>query len=162
MQGRSGKVTSSRTYGVGPDSNVTHCGPDAGHPHRQSGRMPALVNRLQFLARLEADGLARRNRNFGAGPRISSDAGLARAHVEHAETAQFNAVAIGERLLHALEDGFDGELRLGLGDPGAIDDFVDDVELNHGYPPSPKDLVCLKLLMLREIGRIVNRGVLQN
>src|SRR5208282_830528 len=98
-----------------------------------------LVNRLQLLAGLEADGLAGRNGNFGAGARIPSNAGLARTHVEHAETAQLNAIAVRERLLHALEDGFDGKLRLGLGDPGAVDHFVDDVELNHGYPPSPKD-----------------------
>ena len=96
----------------------------------------ALINRLQFLAGFEADGYARRNGNFGAGARIASDAGLARAHVEDAEAAQFNAVAGRERLLHALKDGFDGQLRFGLGDPGAVDHFIDDVELNHGYPLS--------------------------
>src|ERR1700690_4587535 len=93
------------------------------------------VNRLQFLARLEADGLAGRNGNFGPGTRIASDAGLARAHVKYAKTAQFDAVANGERLLHALEDGFDGELRLRLGDPGAVHHFIDDVELNHRMSP---------------------------
>jgi hypothetical protein len=67
-----------------------------------------LVNRLQFLTRLEADGFARWNRDFGAGARISSDAGFPWAHVENSETTQFDAVAGGERLLHALEDGFYG------------------------------------------------------
>src|SRR5260370_9429451 len=98
-----------------------------------------LVDRLQCFAGLEADGLARRDGNFGAGARVASDAGLARAHIKHAETAQFDAVSGGERLLHALEDGFDGKLRLGLGDPGAVNHFVDDVELNHGLPPSFAD-----------------------
>src|ERR1022692_4119965 len=32
----------------------------------------------------------------------------------------------------------DGQFRFGFGDPGAVDHFVDDVELNHGYPPSPR------------------------
>src|SRR5208282_4357783 len=98
-----------------------------------------LVDRLQFLAGLEADGFAGRNGNFGAGAWVASDSGLARTHVEHSETAQFNAIASGKRLLHALEDGFDGELRLGLGDPGAVNYFIDDVELNHGSPLSCED-----------------------
>src|SRR5208283_2739719 len=116
--------------GVGYFCNLTS---DLCNPREQ------LVNRLQFLAGLEADGLAGRNGNFGSGARVASDAGLARTHVEHSETAQFNAIAGGERLLHAPEDGFDGEFRLGLGDPGAVDHFVDDVELNHGLPPFPLD-----------------------
>ena len=98
-----------------------------------------LIDRLQFLAGLEADGLARRNRNFGASARIPPNACLARTHVEHTKTAQLNAVAGGERLLHALEHGLDCKLRLGLGDPGSVDHFIDDVELNHGSLPSPEN-----------------------
>src|SRR5260370_39056496 len=98
-----------------------------------------LIDRLQFLAGLEADGLARRNRNFGASARIPPNAGLARMHVEHTKTAQLNAVAGGESLLHPLEHGFDCKLRLGLGDPGSVDHFIDDVELNHGSLPSPEN-----------------------
>src|SRR5580658_5681446 len=96
-----------------------------------------LVNGLQFLARLESHCLARRNRDFRARPRIPANPGLSRAHIEYAESAQFNAVAGRERLLHTLKDGFNGELSFGFGNPGAIDHFVDDVELNHGRLPSP-------------------------
>ena len=72
---------------------------------------------------------------------LRPDAGFPGAHVEYAKTAQFDAIAGGERLLHALEDGFDGEFCLGLGDSGAVDDFVDDVELNQGIPRVPR--ICV-------------------
>src|SRR5208282_3435120 len=93
------------------------------------------INRLQFFARLEAHSFARRNRYFGAGARVASNAGLAGAHVEHAKSPQFNAMAAGQRLLHALEDGFHRQLGLGLGDAGFGHHFVDDVELNHERLP---------------------------
>src|SRR5271165_6328948 len=105
--------------------------------HSTQGRIGegVLIHRLQFFAGFEAHGFAGRDRDFSAGARIASNAGLARAHIEDTEATQFNAVASGERLLHALENGLDSELRLGFGDPGAIDYFVDDVELNHGRLP---------------------------
>src|SRR5580698_1739503 len=89
------------------------------------------VNRLQFLPRLEAHGLPRRNRHLGAGARIASDAGLARTHVEHAKSSQLNAIAVSQRLLHTLEDGFHRQLGLGLGDARPGHHFVDNIELNH-------------------------------
>src|ERR1035441_4133523 len=61
---------------------------------RRDAGATLLVNGLQFLAGLEADGLAGRYGHFGAGARVPSNAGLARTHVEDAKTAQFNAVAI--------------------------------------------------------------------
>src|SRR5947209_3940087 len=57
-----------------------------------------LVDGLKFFARLEANGLARRDIYFGAGAGIASDAGLARAHVENAEAAKLDAIAATERL----------------------------------------------------------------
>src|SRR5580698_5415304 len=51
------------------------------------------VNRLQFLARLEPHRFARRNRHFGSGARIASDAGFARAHIKHAKSPQLDAIA---------------------------------------------------------------------
>ena len=56
-------------------------------------RGTALLDRLQFLAGLEADGLAGRNVDLGAGARVAANAGLARAHGEDAEAAQLNAIA---------------------------------------------------------------------
>ena len=93
------------------------------------------INRLQFFSWLEAHGLARRNRDFRAGARVASDAGLARTHIEHAKSTQLNAMALGQRLLHALKDGFYRQLGLRLREAGSGYHFVDDVELNNERPP---------------------------
>ena len=76
---------------------------------------PNLFDRLQFLAGLEANRLAGRNRNFGAGARIAADSGLAWPHVKHAKAPQFNTITLGQRAPHALENSFDGQLGFGLG-----------------------------------------------
>jgi hypothetical protein len=126
------------------------------HPKAQSLEPKFSVDRLQLFPGFEANGLSGRNGNFGAGARIASDAGLARAYVEDAKAPQLNAIALGERFFHALENSFDGELGFGLGDAGFIDDFVNDIQLDHeGLPLA----VCgegTKCLMLREIWEIVN------
>src|ERR1700733_14090102 len=93
------------------------------------------IDRLQFLARFKAHSLPRRNGNLSPGARIASNAGFARTHVEHTESAQFDAVALSERLLHAFEHGFHSQLRFGLGNAGSIHYFVNDVELDHKRPP---------------------------
>src|SRR5271155_160779 len=93
------------------------------------------VDRLQFFPRLEAHRLAGRNRHFSSGARIASDAGLARTHVEHAKSPQLNAIAVGQRFLHALKDGFHRQLGLGLGDAGSGYHFVDNIELDHERLP---------------------------
>src|SRR5580658_7893018 len=93
------------------------------------------IDRLQFFPRLEAHSFAGRDRHFGAGARVASDASLARTHVEHAKPTQLNAITVGQRLLHALKDGFHRQLGLGLGDAGSGHHFVDDVELNHTRLP---------------------------
>src|ERR1700690_2098963 len=67
---------------------------------------------MKLFTRLEANGLAGRDADLGSGARIASDAGLAGTHIEHAESAEFNAFATGERLLHTIEDGVYGGLRL--------------------------------------------------
>ena len=51
------------------------------------------IQQVKFLARLEANSLARSDRDFRAGPRIAADSRLARADIEHAETAQLDPVA---------------------------------------------------------------------
>src|SRR5678815_3873324 len=100
--------------------------------------MLVLVDRLQLFPRLEAHGFARRNGNFGARPRISSNASLAWTHIEHAKSAQLNPIALRQRTLHALENRFNGEFRLGLRDASFIDHFVNDIELDHGRISSPE------------------------
>jgi hypothetical protein len=82
---------------------------------------------LEFLAWLEANSLAGRNRNFGARAGVPADAGLARPDVEDAKAAKLNAFSTTEGSFHTLEDGFDGHLGLRLRDPSSIDNFVDDI-----------------------------------
>ena len=65
-------------------------------------------------------------------PRIAPDPSFARAHIEDTEATQFNAIAIGERTLHAFENRLNRHFRFGFRDAGAIHYFVDDVELDHG------------------------------
>src|SRR5260370_39275023 len=84
---------------------------------------------MECLARLESDGLSRRNRHLGCGARVTAHRVLARLDVEHAEPSQFDAIAVSEGLFHALENRLHGHLRLGLGDHGFADDFVYDIQL---------------------------------
>jgi len=93
-----------------------------------------LVDGLQLFSRLKPHGFAWRNRDFRAGSRISPDTGFSRPYIEDTKTPQLNAVALGQRLLHAVEDGLNRQFSLGLGNSGLIDHFVDDVELDHGSP----------------------------
>src|SRR5690242_8687920 len=118
-------------------------------------RAHPLVDRLQFLAGLEAYRLAGRDGNFGAGARVAADSGLARPDVEHAKAPQLNAITLGQGALHAFKDGLYRQFGLGLGDAGLIDHFINDVELDHGRLPGNGVLQRTKSLMLRKISRIV-------
>src|SRR5215469_3560796 len=60
---------------------------------------------LQFFARFETHGFARRDANLLSGAGVTADARLARLYVEDAEPAQLDALAAAERILHGLEDG---------------------------------------------------------
>src|SRR5579864_1118313 len=91
----------------------------------------ALVDGLQLLSRLKAHGFSGRNVHLRACARVAPDTGFARAHVKHAKSAQFNAFAAGQGLLHAFKNGFHGQLGLGFGDAGFVYHFVNDIELNH-------------------------------
>src|SRR6185437_2054733 len=116
----------------------------------------ALLDRLQLFAGFESHGLAGRNGHFGAGARIASNAGFARANVEDAKAAELDAVAFGQRTFHALEDGFDGHFGLGFGDARPVDDFINDVELDHVRLAAWKSWNSFKCLMLRNIIEIIN------
>jgi len=85
------------------------------------------IQSVEFLAWLEADGFARRNAHFRAGPWVAADSGLARANAENAETTQFDAVAGGKSLLEAFENGVHGGFRFGAGQPGPLNDVMDNI-----------------------------------
>src|SRR5689334_21255029 len=93
-----------------------------GEPCRQS-RGPSLISSLraslfgssgsrsevlEVLAGLETDGLAGRDRDLDAGLGIAADALLAVAHLEDAEPAELDALALAECVLHGVDDGVDG------------------------------------------------------
>src|SRR5262245_65547122 len=59
---------------------------------------------LEFLARLESDRPARRNPDFLAGPRVSTDAALSGLDLEHAEAAKLDALAPHHGGAHGVED----------------------------------------------------------
>ena len=91
---------------------------------------PILLQRLQLFPRLETDCLAGGDRYLSACSWVSSDAGLPWPHVENAKASQFNAIAVAQRLLHALEDCLHSHLGLGLGYTSPADNLVDDVQLD--------------------------------
>jgi hypothetical protein len=101
--------------------------------HRdESGRSG---KRLQFFPGFETDGLAGQDVNLGTRARVSSDSGLARLHVEDAESTQLYPLSLGQGLLHRTKYSFDGNLSFGLRDSGTVDDIIDKIELNQKEPP---------------------------
>src|SRR5271154_263648 len=89
-----------------------------------------LLQCLQLLAGFEANGFPGRDSHLGACAWISPNSGLAGPNIEDAEATQFNPITLRERPLHCFEDSFDSHLRFRLGDTGAVDHLVDDVEFN--------------------------------
>ena len=86
---------------------------------------------MQFLAGLKAHSFAGGYADFGPGAGVPPDAGLTRFHIENAEAAQFNAVALRQGFLHGFKYRLDGHLRFCLGDARAADDLIDDIQLYH-------------------------------
>lgn len=95
---------------------------------------------MKVFARLEADGAAWRDADFGTGTRIASNAGFAWAHVEDAKAAEFDAVAASEGALEAFKDSFDGGLSFDAGQSGTLNYLMYDVLLNQWLPPETKTL----------------------
>jgi len=70
------------------------------------------IQQVKFLARLEANSLARSDIDFGPGPRVAANARLARAYVEYSKAAQLNPVARSKRFFQAFKDRVDSRFRL--------------------------------------------------
>ena len=97
-----------------------------------------LLQRLQLFAGFKSYRFTGRNRHLGSGSGIASDAGLTGLDVEHAETAQFDAVSLFEGFLHGFEDRLHGHFSLGFGNAGLVDDFVDDIEFDQMSLPGDR------------------------
>jgi hypothetical protein len=86
---------------------------------------------LEFFARLEADGFARRDADFFTGAWVAADAGFAGLDAEDAEAAEFDALAAAESLLQGIENRFHGLLGFGAADESLCDNRIHDVQLDH-------------------------------
>src|SRR5271166_3582414 len=93
-----------------------------------------LLQGLQFLAGFEADGLAGRDRHFGASSRVTANAGLTRAHIEDTKAAKLDTLPLRQRSFHAFEHGLHGHLGLRFSNAGLVDNFVDDIQLDQSAP----------------------------
>ena len=70
------------------------------------------IQQVKFLARLEANSLARSDIDFGPGPRVAANARLARADIEYSKAAQLDPVARSKCFFQAFKDRVDSRLRL--------------------------------------------------
>src|SRR5579871_1470795 len=96
-----------------------------------------LLQRLKFLAGLEAHCLARRDGDFSSSAGIPADSGLAWTNVEYPESAQLNPFTAAQRALHAFENCLDGHLRFRLGYARFVHHLIDDVEFDQSCLPVP-------------------------
>jgi hypothetical protein len=62
---------------------------------------------MEFFARLEANGFTGRDAYLGAGTRVATNACFTGLHIEDSETAEFDAIARSERVLHSFKDRID-------------------------------------------------------
>ena len=113
----------------------TKKGEESKHHPRTARLSRGFVHQVQFFARLEPDGLARRDAYFRAGSGIPPNPCFAWLHREYAKPPQFNAVTCDQRLLHAVEDGVDRVLRLRPRKSGPFHDPLDKVLFNQIGPP---------------------------
>jgi hypothetical protein len=82
---------------------------------------------VEVFSRFEANGFPWGDGDFGSGARVSSDSGFTGFDGEDSESAELDAVAFGEGLLHGFEDGVDGGLGLGSNEPGPFDHPLDEI-----------------------------------
>ena len=118
--GPGGEAWGCRDLSIGQDAPVSGC----------TG-----IQGVKLFARLEANGLARRDADFRSGPGVAANARLAGPDAEDAEAAQFNAVAGCQSLFEALKDGVHGGFRFGAGQPGALNDVMNDILLDQCVYP---------------------------
>jgi hypothetical protein len=95
-----------------------------------------LVEDMKLFAGLETNRFARGDAHFGAGTRITPDAGLPGTDIEDAKAAQFDPLAVGQSFLERLKNRVNGGLRLVTLQPRALDHLVNDVLFYQGFPPS--------------------------
>ena len=98
-------------------------------------RLLFAVEEMKFLAGFETDGFAGGDGDFGSGAWVAADSGFARAHIEDAKTAQFDAVSSGQCLFEALKYGIDCRFGLVARQARTFDDVMDNVLFNQRVHP---------------------------
>lgn len=121
-------------------------------------QLQLLLQRLQILAWLEAYGFSWRDVDFGSGPGVASDTGLARFYREDAEAPQLNPIVGFKRILHTVEDRIDRLLRFGLANTRPLDDLIHKIEFDHWPPPSDN---CVPAISFATIFLPSIRGITQ-
>jgi hypothetical protein len=96
-----------------------------------SGLVQVLVKEMKLFAWLEADCFAGGNGDFGAGPGIATDTGLAWLNGKDTKATEFNAVARNKGLFHAFEDGINSGLRFCPRKAGSLYHPLYKILLNH-------------------------------
>jgi hypothetical protein len=93
-----------------------------------------LVDYLKIFAGLEADGLAGSDGDLGSGAGIAAYAGLAGLDGEDAKTAELDAVALDQAVLHGVEDGIDGGFRFGADESCAFYNPLNEILFDQNMP----------------------------
>jgi len=113
-----------------------------------------VVEQVQFFSRLETDGFSWRDADLGAGARVAADAGLAGTHVEDAEAAQLDPLALGQGAFERLEDRVDSRLGLVALQAGAFNHLVNNVLFYQGFLRSGES--CSSTLIVESFRTVVN------
>src|SRR5712692_605384 len=99
---------------------------------RLGGLAGAVHAVAQLLAGAEEDAALGLDRDHLSGLGVAPVVALVVLHVEGAEAADLDVVALAERLLHRVEDRLDGQLSLLLGELSLGHEDGDEVALQHG------------------------------
>ncbi len=96
-----------------------------------------LLSKADFLAWLESDRLAGRNRNFVTGPGVSTYAAFARFHDENTKASEFDALPSPHCIFQSVQNGVDGNFRFDLGNAHFGGHARDDTLFDHGFRIPP-------------------------
>src|SRR6516162_972573 len=100
---------------------------------------------LELLAGLEHRHELGRHQHLGAAARVAGATGAALAHLEGAEAADLEVLALAQRPADGLEQVVHDHCRMVLGDTGLARYFLNQFRFGHGVPPS--------LFTRRQLGR---------
>ena len=85
---------------------------------------------MKLFARLEADGFARGNADFGTRAWVAPDTCLTGADTEDSETAEFDAFTCCQGLLEPLKHRIDGRFCFSSRQAGALDHMMNNILLD--------------------------------